>query len=238
VGSTFAGVKAGVLAGVVYFGVLAFVNVLVLFTFQKDAIAVITANYPQSCSAPSNSSAYDCLVNVAQIQVPFVAFLGFFLSLVLAGVFGRLYEHVPGKDYKTKGISMGLLLLVVLTLVGLVGYTFDAAAAYITGAVEVVAAVGYGLLLGFLYARYTRRVEFVSAPGAPIRIVVDGKDFTGKARTFSSKSVHEIRAATSEESSFKEWVVSGGVTVEDDRSYETTMEVNGDGMLKAVSRKA
>jgi hypothetical protein len=38
-----------------------------------------------------------------------------------------------------------------------------------------------------------------------------------------------------EGSSFKGWSVSGGVTVDDPRSYETTMDVEGDGVLIAQS---
>lgn len=236
-GSTLAGVKAGVLCGVIYFGILALVNVSVLFAFQKDATAAINAGFGQLCSSRYNSSAYDCLVSVAQIQVPFVAFLGFFLSLVFAGLFGRFYERVPGVEYRTKGITTALLLLLALILFGLGGYTFDTPSTYITAASEIGATLGYGVLLGFLYTRYTRRVEFVGEEEGSLRILVDGKDFTGKTRTFSSMSVHEIRADSAGGSPFKEWVVSGGVTVEDSRSFETTMEVNGDGLLKVISRK-
>jgi hypothetical protein len=91
----------------------------------------------------------------------------------------------------------------------------------------------YGFILGRLYRRYTRMVRFESADEATLRIMIDGKDYTGRSRTFAYTSTHKARAEASGGLVFKEWNVSGGVTVEDPRSFETLMEVSGDGLLKA-----
>ena len=61
--------------------------------------------------------------------------------------------------------------------------------------------------------------------------MVDGRDCTGKARTFATTSSHKVRAEAAEDASFKEWEAAGGITLEDVRSFETVMEVNGDGKL-------
>jgi hypothetical protein len=135
-------------------------------------------------------------------------------------------------------VTIGIVIAINLILFQLVGITFEARVTLALTIFLVAATFAYGIILGDLYARYTRKVSFVSDDDALLRIVVDRRDCTGKTKTFAVKSTHVARADTLEGSSFREWVVSGGVTVEDPRSFETPMEVNGDGMLKAlVSRK-
>jgi len=80
-------------------------------------------------------------------------------------------------------------------------------------------------------------VGFVSQGENSLKISVDGRNLTGKARTFHLRSSHEVKGETSGDSSFKEWAISGGVSIEDPRSFRTTIEVNGDGMLKGFSTK-
>ena len=63
---------------------------------------------------------------------------------------------------------------------------------------------------------------------------MDRQDCTGKARTFAATSSHKVRAEVAEDASFKEWEATGGITLEDTRSFETVMEVGGDGTLRGV----
>jgi hypothetical protein len=97
---------------------------------------------------------------------------------------------------------------------------------------QVVLALTYGLILARLYRRYTREVEFQSPNPASMKIIVDRRDQTGKRRTFSLHSRHKVKASF-EGAPFKGWLVSGGVTVEDPKSSESKIQVNGDGLLKA-----
>ena len=95
-----------------------------------------------------------------------------------------------------------------------------------------------GYFLGRLYKKYTGVVEFKAQDPESLRILVDGRDCTGKARTFALSSTHKVRAAVAEDASFKQWEVSGGLKVEDDRSFETLLEVGGNGTLNgAVGKK-
>lgn len=239
-GSGFAGVKAGVIAGVVYIGSIALFNVLLLYILKQDVLKVISQQYPHLCPpvpATNSTGVEDCFSSVVVGYIPVLAFLGFFVSLLYAWFFGRLYEYFPAKGARAKGLMIALVVLLNLVFFGLTGVPFEQLAAIAITVFVVVATVGYGVLIGSLYRRYTKLVDFGN-PGGVLKIMVDGRDFTGKSRTFATKSVHEIRAESTGGKSFKEWVVSGGVTVEDKRSFETTMEVNGDGILKADWGKA
>jgi hypothetical protein len=89
----------------------------------------------------------------------------------------------------------------------------------------------FGYLLGRLYKKYTREVEFSSQDPELLRVVVDGRESTGKVKTFATTSNHKLRAEVAEDASFKEWQATGGVSLEDTRSFETTMEVNDNGKL-------
>lgn len=239
-GSGFVGVKAGVLAGIVYIGSIGLFNALLLYALKPDVLAIITQQYPTICPVGASGNATsveDCFSSVVVGYLPVIAFLGFFISLIYAYIFGRFYESFPGKGAKTKGIGVAFIVLLSLLYLGLTGVTFEPLDAEALLIFVLAATVVYGFLLGTLYRRYTKIVEIGSPSDSQLRIKVDGKDFTGKTRTFATKSVHEVRAEAPEGSSFREWVVSGGVTVEDTRSYETSMEVNGDGLLKALAKR-
>jgi len=235
-GSFFAGVKAGTLAGTAYVGVLAVFNVLLLYALKPDVLAIISQSYPTLCTTAvsANSTAIgveDCFSSVVAVYIPFVAFLQFFVALACSGVFGRLYEHFPGNGPTPKGLTMGAVVGISLVAFNLAGIDFDFVARVTATTFFVFWTLAYGAVLGRLYRRYTRVVQFVSRDGQALRVLVDNRDYTGKSRTFALRSSHEVRAVTEGGNSFREWSVSGGISVEDPRSYETTMEVEGDGVL-------
>jgi Family of unknown function (DUF6789) len=237
-GSTLAGVKAGVIAGIVFVAAVALVNVVLLYVFKSDAMSLIGNAYPTQCPlAPTNStvSAEACFTSVIQVDIPIYAFQSFLISLFIAGIFGRLYETLPGSSANTKGITVASIMAVTYILLGLPGVSFEYSDTVILNVAFIVLTMLYGLGLGRLYKRYTRAVEFAT-DDPDVRVLVDRKDLTGKSRTFAKKSTHEL--SVKGESGFREWVVSGGVTVEDPHSYETTMEVEGDGLLKASTKKS
>jgi hypothetical protein len=154
---------------------------------------------------------------------------------VVAASFGVFFEHLPGRGYGTRATSVALVLLILILLLG-AGIVTSAEQHYILVAFELFGTIGYASILARFYRRYTREVK-LEAPDYPgTSVLVDNRNYTGKMRTFSVHSSHSVRA-TSEEKTFKEWLVSGGVSVEDPHSFETTMTVEGDGLLKAVFGK-
>ncbi|MDV3294092.1 MAG: hypothetical protein LYZ70_07460 [Nitrososphaerales archaeon] len=239
-GSTLAGVKAGVIAGLVYIGALAISNVIVLYASEPDVLTYITNNFAQVCSpvpTVNSTTVQDCFASLAPVYLPYVAFIGFIVTLVYSGVFGRFYDLIPGKSFRFKGLVIAPLVAINLLVFQLVGITFEVSATVVLMIVLIGSTIAYGLLLGGLYKRYTRVVQFVSQDESALKIIVGRSNLTGKSRTFAAKSSHEVRADVADDSSFRGWTVSGGVTVEDPKSFETSMEVNGDGLLKALVTK-
>jgi redox-regulated HSP33 family molecular chaperone len=119
----------------------------------------------------------------------------------------------------------------------LLGFTFELSATEALVAVLLVSTIAFGYILGRFYKRYTRVIQFASEDDSALRIIVGRSDLTGKTSTLAANSSHNIEAKVTDDSSFKGWSVSGGVTVEDAKSFETTMEVNGDGLLKGLVAK-
>ena len=111
------------------------------------------------------------------------------------------------------------------------GVTADQTEKAIMYAFDTVAMLVYATVLARYYRKFTREVEFASPDPERLKITVDGKNFTGKLKTLALHSTHKVRAP-SESGAFREWLVSGGVSVLDSRSFETTMRVDGDGLLK------
>ncbi len=239
-GSFFAGVKAGTLAGAAYVGGMALFNVLLLYAFKQDVLGIISAQFSQVCTPTAGANATtiaveDCFNSVIAVYVPFVAFLAFFVTLAFAGVFGALYELFPGSRPSFRGVTIGVATGIALLVLNLTGIYFDFTAKVAVLSFFVFMTFAYGVMMGKLYRRYTREVRFdVGTPGA-LRVLVDNRDFTGKTRTFALRSTHEVRAEAAPGATFREWAASGGVVLEDKRSFETTMDIEGDGVLKGQS---
>jgi hypothetical protein len=234
-GSFFAGIKAGTLGGIVYVGAIAVVSIVILFALKQDALRAIAQLNPTLCpTIPTvNGSAEDCFSSLVAVDVPFNAFLGFFIALLYAGIFGMYYDSLPGRNPTAKALVVAIIVGFSLVFFGFGGYVFNTASATVTIAALVPLTALYGYLLGRLYKKYTRTVEFSSQDISLLKILVDGRDVTGKKRTFATTSNHKLRADVSDDASFKEWAPSGGVSLEDQRSFDTVMEVNGDGTLNA-----
>ena len=232
-GSFFAGIKAGTLGGIVYVGAIAVFSIVVLYALKQDALKEIAQLNPTLCpmTPTVNGSAEDCFSSLVAVDVPFNAFLGFFIALLYAGIFGMYYDSFPGRSPTFKGLVVGAIVGFSLIFFGFGGYVFNTVSAVATLAAIVPLTVLYGYLLGRLYKKYTRKVAFTSQDVALLKIFVDRRDVTGKTRTFATTSSHKLRAEVSDDASFKEWAPSGGVSLEDQRSFDTVMEVNGDGAL-------
>jgi len=242
-GSFLAGIKAGTLAGVLYFGGLAIVNVAVLYAFQQDTLNGLQQTFAQYCTATSvtNSSiagsVQDCFDSVTSVLIPVIAFLGFFLSLLYAGIFGIYYEKFPGKSPRAKGVTIAFILGLNLVLFGLSGYSFSYTAGVIVELFFIAWTAVYGVFIGGRYKKYTRLVTFESLDDKSLRIMVDGRDMTGKSSTFAATSTHKMRAEVADDASFKEWEPTGDLALEDNRSFETSVEINGDGTIRGIVSK-
>jgi hypothetical protein len=233
-------VKAGVIAGLAYIGALAAFNLSVLYVAKQDVLSYISTNFSQLCSpagSPGRSTVQDCFDSLAPVYIPYIAFSGFFVTLAFSAAFGRMYDRIPGKGQSFKGLLIAPLVAATLVLLQLVGFTFELAATEALIVVVLGSTVAYGLLLGSFYRRYTRLIRFESEDLSSLRILVDSSDLTGRTATLAAKSTHNVEAKVEGDSSFKGWTVSGGVTVEDAKSFETSMEINGDGLLKGLVSK-
>jgi len=232
-GSFFAGIKAGTLSGIIYVGGIAVFNVVLLYALQPHVLQAISTAYPQSCPmVPNvNGSAADCFQSVIAVDVPFIAFVGFFIALIYSGIFGLYYDWLPNRGATLKGLVFAAIIGFNLVFFGFSGYVFDSESGTATGVLMILWTPVFGYLLGRLYKKYTRVVEFSSQDSSLLRIVVDGRDSTGRAKTFATTSNHKLRAEVSEDASFKEWEPTEGIALEDARSFETSMEVNGNGKL-------
>jgi hypothetical protein len=240
-GSAFAAVKAGILSGIVFAGSIGIFNVLLLYGLKGDVLQFLSTNLSSTCgggvAGGSIPTPEECFSSVVLIYVPFFTFLGFIISLLFAGSYGIFYEYLPGHSQRVKAASIGLLLLLTLLYLGLAGFSFEYQARIVLSFFDLGITVVYAFILGGLYRRYTRSVEFISQDENSLKIIVDGRNLTGKTRTFHLRSSHEVRGEATGDGAFREWSMSGGVSIEDPKSYATTIQVNGDGMLKGYSSK-
>lgn len=234
-GSFFAGIKAGTLSGIVYVGGMAVFNVVLLYADKPAFMNWLNNNFSLACASAagnSTSGVETCFQLMLSVTVPLYAFIAFFIVLIYAGLFGMFYDSLPAKAPTWKGETFGAIIGVNLIFFGFAGFYFDSTSATATSAFVVVWTIFFGYVLGRLYKRYTRVIEISSQDEELLRVFIDGRDCTGKARTFATTSTHKLRAEVADDASFKEWEATGGLTLEDNRSFETSMEVNGDGALK------
>ena len=226
-----AGAKAGILGGIFFAAVVTLFNVVLLEAFKSSALLALQTS-PQTAADCSGAAAQNCFSTLLSATIPtFVAFPLGVTGILFGGLYGQYFEFLPGQGYRIRAALMGLLMLIMMLVFGLAGFTVDQTSKSIMDAFDTLAMIGYALIIAHFYRRYTREVRFESPNHAKLTITVDHKDFTEKTKTLSLHSTHTIRAP-SESGSFHEWLVSGGVSVLDSKSFETVMKVDGDGLLK------
>lgn len=239
-GSFFAGIKAGTLGGIVYLGGLAIFNAVLLYALKQDVYNYIEQSYSTVCvpgSSANATSIQSCFSLVVSVYVPFDAFIGYFVALLYSGVFGMFYDFLPTKIPAIRGLLIATLVGASLVYFDLAGFFFNVPSTLATSSFLVLWTLLFGYILGRLYKRYTRLVTVESQEPDLLKVIIDGRNVTGKSRTFALSSSHKLRADVAEDASFKEWQVSGGVTIEDQRSFETVIEVNGEGTLRGIVGK-
>jgi hypothetical protein len=223
-----AGAKAGILGGIFFAIVAGLVNWALLEAFSSTTLQVLsTISY---CSGTAGTP-QNCLSTLINTNIPTLAVLQGATGILFGALYGMYFEFLPGQGYTMKAVAAGMGMLIILLFFGLAGITVDRTQQVIMYAFDVVAMLGFTVILARYYKRFTREVEFQSPNPEALKIVCDGKNYTGKLKTLAVHSTHKIRAP-SESGRFHEWLVSGGVTVLDSKSFETTMRVDGDGLLK------
>ncbi len=227
-GSGLAGAKAGILGGVFFAAAAGLFNVVILEAFSSSVLQYFANS--ALCSGPTGPQ--DCFSTLLTSDIPsLVAFPIAVFGIVFGGFYGIFFEHLPGQGYRIRAVAIGMCLLIFLLFFGLAGLTIDQTGKWLMYGFDTVVMLVYALIIAHFYRKYTREVKFESPHPEKLKILVDGKDFTGRIRTLSIHSTHTVRAP-SESGAFKEWLVSGGVSVLDTKSFETTMRVDGDGLLK------
>lgn len=234
-GSAFAAVKAGILGGIFYAGITGSFNLFVVFIFKNSALSVLSKF--QECSGITVggpvSTPNECFSALIAVLVPYSVFIIFVVSLVFSSAFGIFFESLPGRSYATRASIVAFIMIILLLYTGFEGISFDTQQRVMIATFDFIMAYLYATILGSLYKRYTRVVEFSSQNPELLRIILGRRDVTGKTRTVAANSSVKVRASPLGNAAFKEWSYSGGVTLEDSKSFETVMRVAGDGMLKA-----
>jgi hypothetical protein len=235
-GSSFAGVKAGIIAGIFFAAATGIFNYLLLLATKAATLSVL-AQTPECMSVVSTNSTNpleECFSTVTSVLVPFVTFEIFIVALIFGFIFGRFFDRFPLKGYLNKALVVSYVMILVILFLG-IGISADSNQRLILTLFDLLVAAGFAYLLALFYKRYTRVVEFSSTDIDPVKILIRGRNVTGKAMTFSNRSSQKVVAEASGSRVFREWSYSGGVTVEDPKSFETVMRVEGNGILKAYS---
>ena len=229
-GSGLAGAKAGILGGIFFAGAVGLFNATLLEAFSSSVLAVFSTN--SLCVPPTGTSPQDCFSTLLTADIPsLVVFpIGVF-GILFGALYGIYFEFLPGHGYRIRAVAVGMAMLIAMLFLGLAGLTTDPTQKAIMDAFDTVAMLMYTVIIAHFFRKYTREVEFESPDSERLKFTVDRKNYTGKTKALSLHSTHTIRAP-SESGAFHQWLVSGGVTVLDAKSFETTMRVDGDGLLK------
>jgi hypothetical protein len=204
------------------------VNLVLLEAVRGSAIAALQTSIPSTCSG---AAAQTCFSELLGRGIPFEVVLPIGISGLLFGtLYGMYYEYLPGVGYRIRAAAMGIAMLLILLLFGLAGIAIDLATRLALNGVDLAAMIGYDLIIAHFYRRFTREVRFEGPGGDKLKFTVDSKNFAGKTKTLSLHSTHKVKAADG--GRFHGWLASGGVTVLDPKSPETTITVGGDGLLK------
>ncbi len=227
--SGLAGAKAGILGGIFFAAAAGLFNAALLEAFKGSVIAALQSN--TLCTTPPTTP-QDCFSTLLSADVPsLVAFPIAVLGILFGALYGMYFEFLPGRGYRIRAVAIGMGMLIVMLFLRLAGLTADPTQTAMMYAFDAVAMLGYSVIIARFYRKYTREVEFQSPDPERLKITVDHKNYTGKTKTLSVHSAHTVRAP-SESGAFHEWLVSGGISVLDSKSFETTMRVDGDGLLK------
>jgi hypothetical protein len=233
-GSALAGLKAGVVASGYFAGSVSLFNIVLLFAFRQQVVDYLTQNYSTACGGTGvvpAGGAEACFDSIIVSGIPVVDFARtLVIALLFSVAVGLYFDYLPGPTYLRRGAFAAIVMLILMLFLGLYGIVITETQVVLMILFESGAVILYAVVLARLYRRFTREVEFqtVVATG---KVIVDHRDLTGRKRTFSVNSRHKVEAA-GELKSFKGWLVSGGVHVDEPKQEKTSITVTGDGLLK------
>lgn len=146
------GIKAGVVAGVIYSIILAPFTYLTLILLREDIISMIMASLPEGSSLTAEEIfSFTLLIGLVSV---FIA--GIILGLIFGLIYGWAYEKIPGRTAIIKGIIFGIILWLIFSVIlgfGNLGYGVTY---YLYSLVEgLITSLIFGLLLGYFYNRFT-----------------------------------------------------------------------------------
>jgi hypothetical protein len=99
------GIKAGVVAGVIYSIILAPFTYLTLILLREDIISMIMASLPEGSSLTAEEIfSFTLLIGLVSV---FIA--GIILGLIFGLIYGWAYEKIPGRTAIIKGIIFGII---------------------------------------------------------------------------------------------------------------------------------
>ena len=235
-GSVLGGAKAGAVGSLWLAGSVSLFNALVLVYFKNSTLSLLSTYSQCSALGPASQAgtAERCFSTLLYPGIPIYDFVRtLVIAMVFALTIGVYFDYIPGRAYWTRTLLASLIMLILMFFIGLYGIAADAEQEALLVSFELVAVLVYGVIFAKLYRRFTREVEFQSQKTSLIKILVDRRDLTGRKRTFSVNSTHKVKAVT-EGKPFKEWLVSGGVSVENPKESETKIKIVGDGLLKVA----
>ncbi len=152
-GNTTIGLKAGAIAGIIYGLVLGLLSYITVVADKGTIVAVLTKNLPAN-SPFTVQQLYDIVI----IFTPAIAATaGIFGGLIIGAIYGRLFESIPGRTSVVKGVLVGALLWVILSVLadlndlqyGLSVYLGDVG-------IGLFSAMLFGVLLGYFFGRFAR----------------------------------------------------------------------------------
>jgi hypothetical protein len=159
---TIAGLKAGVLSGLLYVVGLAVFDVMLLYALR----GVVLTMWQQFCSGIPNCSVSNVFGPfVALVYVSFVAIIDFVVVLAYAGAFGFFYDALrmsPTLKGEIFAAATGLTCLVFGFPLSFMGTYIVPLATIASWAFFIVWTLVFGYFLGRLYKRYTKPVSIDS----------------------------------------------------------------------------
>jgi hypothetical protein len=152
------GLKAGLAAGAIYAAMIGLLHLTTLLGCSSSQISYISSS---KLLQSSNASATEIFYGTDIIYLPMVFGVATLVAGVIFGaVFGYLYARLPGSTSKSKGLSLGGVVFIVMALVGPDYLELYACGGslfpYVTFALSVPAALVFGYLLGSFYDSFGR----------------------------------------------------------------------------------
>ncbi len=152
-GDTRTGVKAGLVAGIIYGVVLGILSYITVTAEKAQIVAAIASKLPADSPFTANQ-----LYGIVVLLTPGIAAIGGILGgLIVGAIYGRLFDRIPGKTSLIKGVLVGMVLWIILSVLTDLDNLQYGVSVYLEDvAVGLFSAMLFGVLLGYFFGRFTR----------------------------------------------------------------------------------